>query len=539
MSRDAEHLATLLDTWLEGQPVAPDGAEEAGLLAAARALRQLEDVPPAPAGLNRGRAAFIAAGVQAAEARQNGGLMAGLSLWLGRYRLAPVALAVAALMLGGVVTTARAQASLPGELLYPVKRLTESVQVAMSRGEAAARLMAALEQRRRDEAQALLDQGREATVRFEGLVASLDGTRAMVDGLVVDLGGLGLAGLAPGARVWIEGLTGPDGVVMARSVRVTLAAVVEPTADPARFAATAAPLVMHDEPTPTSAPPASATPLPIVVPATRVATLVPTALPTALPSPTALPPTPDGREHVREVQRSILEGHLERMGPETWIVARVEFRRKGHIVGETPTLCDIVHVDLVERDGKLESEAIWILEQAPEPRHEDHTATIVAMGDREWTIDGVSGRLTVLVTRETVVVGEAAVGRSAHLRIRVDQCGRRIAERIEVVVPERTFSGTLESFSATLWVVNGQPVVVVPGETEVRGLPWVGARVDVRATEATDGTLTAILLIVNGEPPSATPAASDTPMATAAAPEPAPSGTPPPIAPPDRAPGED
>jgi hypothetical protein len=515
VNRDAERLAALLDDWADGRGTAPDTSELADLLATARAVHALEGVPPPGEGLNRGRAAFIAAGVRQAEGQRARGRALGLGGLLARYRLAPVALAMTVLMLGGVVTTARAQVSLPGDVLYPVKRLTETVQVAFVRGVQRQSLEAELQQRRRVEAQQLLTRRRAEAVRFEGRVTQLADGRMTVDGLLVVLDGLGGLDLAPGALVQVDGATGPDGVVHARLVRLVAPADGPPAAVVAVPAATRDPRLQEPEPTSTSRPP-SPTPVPVVI------TRVPTAAPTEVPQPTAAPTQVADAPRVRERQIVEWEGALERVGPELWAVAGVEFYRPtGRVIGDA-LVCSRVHVKAERKHDRLELVELRVLSPAAKPEIVAIKGTLEAMGSDEWVIDGQH----VIVTSSTEIVGTPAVGRGVRATVLVDACGRRVVQRIEVDASLVEFVGVLQSFNDTLWVVDGRSIQLIPGRTVVKGTPWVGALVSVRAEQADDGGLVARELMVRDGPPTPTVSPTWTPTATPGTMAPAPSETP-------------
>ncbi len=532
MSREAERLASLLDDWLAGEAVQPEAPEQGALLAAAARVRALEAVPPAPGGLRRGRSSFITAGVAQAEARRRPGRLAGLGLGrLGpRQRLAPVALGLILAFTVGAATTVQAQASLPGDALYPVKRLTESVQVSIARGEERESLRAALQARRRHEAQALLAQHRAEQVQFEGQVVSLLDGRLTVDGLVIALGDLGeVEGLALGAVVRVAGVTGPDGVLIARSVEV-LRPVEPPSAGVDGVAATPVPRLVaggnRPEPTPTRRPTDSASaPAP-----TQLATTLAPLVPTLTPMPTELPTTVPVGPRLRDRQVVEWTGYLERVGPEWWVVAGQEvYRPSGRVVGEA-RVGALVWVKAERKKGALQLIELRVLNPAPSPEVVEWRGTIESIEGSTWTVDGQE----VVVTDDTEVVGTPEVGRIAHVRAELYPGGRRVALRIEIEGPVVVeFSGPLESFDDEVWLVGRRTVWLVPGVTEVRGTPWLGARVDVRARESDGGLLEALLLVVQDGPPTGTPEPGATPgtggpgATTTALPSPRPTGVPP------------
>lgn len=519
MNQDAERLAALLDGWLAGEAAEPSAVEEAELLSVAAQVRALEAVPPPPGGLRRGRALFLSAGVAQAQDRSRAGWPGPLELLRrgARQRLAPLTLGITLAMTVGAATTVQAQASLPGDALYAVKRLTENVQVTIARGEDRESLQAELEARRRWEAQALLEQRRAVAVEFEGRVTLLAAGRLTVDGLVVAFDDLaGLVGLAPGAVVRVVGVTGTDGLLYAERVEV-----LEPPEDPVAAlnveATEVSRLVASDErPEPTSTRRATEV-RPGIVPTRQVSpTSFAPAVPTLTPVPTA-PPTavPEGPP-LRERQTVEWTGYLEQMGPEWWVVGGQEvYRPSGRVAGDA-RLGALVWVKAERKHGALYLVELRVLNPAPDPEVVEWRGTIQAIDGELWTVDGQA----VLVTEEAEVIGAPEIGRVARVRALLYPDGRRVALRIEVEAPRVVeFSGVLESMELEAWLVGGRVVRLVPGVTEIRGTPWVGARVDVRARQAEDGQLEALVLVVRDAAP--TPTTEPTPAAI----EPGPAAT--------------
>ncbi len=169
------------------------------------------------------------------------------------------------------------QSSLPGDPLYGIKRLTESVQLALSGG-AQRDVFAA---RRVDETRQLLNLQRPAEVTFTGEVIAVSGAVWVVSGLPVNVTEQTIsAGTAfPGDRVEIRGYTTAQGELFAHEI-----IVIEPgKRDPA-------PTIT---PVPTRLP-VSATPLPTGQPTnTPSPTVTPSLTATRTPSPTLTQtPTP-------------------------------------------------------------------------------------------------------------------------------------------------------------------------------------------------------------------------------------------------------
>lgn len=146
------------------------------LLAAAEAARTgllASQLVPTP-NLARGKRRFL----QAARAP------IGPRKWLANVRWVSAALALLVVIgLGAGLASAQA---LPGDVLYPVKRGLESVQLALTfDSDAYVRLRDEQATRRRAEAQAILNLQREVQLEFEGVVESIQTTTLTVSGLPV------------------------------------------------------------------------------------------------------------------------------------------------------------------------------------------------------------------------------------------------------------------------------------------------------------------------------------------------------------------
>jgi hypothetical protein len=238
--RDADWLRPVLALAGEvealGQAIAvpPPQASLQRLLAHGNALRREERLAPRPA-----------------KPRSNVFQPLRQRLFRGGLSAATLAALVAvACLLGGAAgggLVLAAEDSLPGQALYPVKRLGETLRLTLAEDESdRQRLEDRLGTVRRQEVEALLERNWAAEVVLTGRVESFSSTTLVVDQLVGQLtpetnitGELGI-----GAQVRIEGYTNPAGQLIARTVTV-----LEPPPAP------------PPTPTPTPQPP-TATPVP-------------------------------------------------------------------------------------------------------------------------------------------------------------------------------------------------------------------------------------------------------------------------------------
>jgi hypothetical protein len=176
---------------------------EAGLLARRAQYNALE----VSTAQNRTRPRVVAAMMgQAAPVRR-----ASYSGWL---RVAALFLIVFVVVLG---IAGGSEGSLPGDPLYPVKRLTESAQLLFGDG---AVLREQFARRRIDEINTLLAQGREAEVEFQGEVEAVSGDIWRIAGLPVRVppGTPGIADAQPGDHVKVRASTTPARELVATNI---------------------------------------------------------------------------------------------------------------------------------------------------------------------------------------------------------------------------------------------------------------------------------------------------------------------------------
>ncbi|MBK8022177.1 MAG: hypothetical protein IPK19_12290 [Chloroflexi bacterium] len=208
-----------------------------------------------------------------------------------QHTLAATALRVAmvTVVLAGVlgVGAYAAEAALPGDPLYGVKRFTENVRA--SGGDLETRKTFAA--RRIDEIKQLFASSRAAEVDFEGIVAAQAGTTWIIatvsDPIAIQVpsGTPGSEGVGPGDPVWVRAQTTPDRQIVAFDVDDD-----DEDGDDDRSPLITATATMTATPTHTSSPTPTASATPTQTP-TSTATSSPTASPIASSTRPPLPPT--------------------------------------------------------------------------------------------------------------------------------------------------------------------------------------------------------------------------------------------------------
>jgi hypothetical protein len=279
---DAEleiELIECLDALAQGESVErilarypQDAAQLRPLLQTAVGLPTLR-MEPSEAVKMRARQKFLA---QAAALR----IPAKRQGWafLPRFATGFVAAALVAVVLStGAV--AASGSSLPGDPLYGLKRTVENVQLGTT-GSPVVRdeLQREFEQRRRDEANRLLDAGRESEVELTGPIESIQPGAWVVGGLAISINAsttiVGTPQLNRLAEV--KGVTGPGGL---RATSITIESASEADQTP-ESESTATPAMREI----TATPQPSATSAPTHGPGTQPAA---TPRATARPQPTA------------------------------------------------------------------------------------------------------------------------------------------------------------------------------------------------------------------------------------------------------------
>jgi cell division septation protein DedD len=229
---------------------------------------------PSEAMKMKSRQSFLnqAAAARIAPQRRRIGLMP-------RLLTSFVAVALICIVLGGGAVAASGSA-LPGDPLYGVKRTVENVRLSLTTDNAArAALTGQFEGIRRDEANALLDAGRETEVEFSGAIQSIQPKAWVVSGLVVQLDNTTKINGEPkiDRRAQVDGRTGPNGL-WAKEI------TIETSASTPQLTETPEPT---ETPAPTETPESAKTPTPrstLVAEPTETPEPKPTVEPTEQPT---------------------------------------------------------------------------------------------------------------------------------------------------------------------------------------------------------------------------------------------------------------
>lgn len=507
--RDVERLARALEATGEA-----DASDLAPLVDLAERVRRAPKPPLPPGGLRHGRTAFVAAGVARAERRGR--------LWHARLatfrggRLALVATLVAlALGLGATRATA---GTVPGDVLFPVKRFEESIRLALARGDELPALERAFAARRRAEVVALLERTAERAVAFEGIVQG-DGDRLLVGGVAVAGEAALLAALRPGDLVHVEGRTDAAGRVIVQRVHVRSAGSASGPAPtpiarrerPERTRpARATTVLAAGEPTPTATSPVAAAP-----PTWQPPSATPAPSPTATASPAGASILAPATPRLRPA-RSEWTGIVADLDDVRLVVdGRAILLAGGRVDEQSGPLAVGARVRVIaeERDGAWWLVLVVVLAPADGDERVEWQGTIESMAADTWTVGG----LVVAVTPETVIDGEPALGRLAHVVARRAPDGPLSALSI-AVLPDATiveFSGVITAIGPTTWWIDGRPVAL-DAATTVEGTATLDARVEARARTLPDGALLALWLrVVGGVASVPTPAVAALPEPSA------------------------
>lgn len=489
-------------------------AELEPLLHVAAQLKALgQEQAPAPVALRSGRQKLLS---EAARLRSRSDARRRTNLWANTWSLlrrSAVTAALAGLLLASALgggTIALAGRSLPGDALYPVKRMTEDVQLVLALDrQTKAQLMARFDERRRAEAVAIAGSQRIAEITFRGQLEARSDGLWVVSGVSVYISGETELeqGIEPGTSVRVLARSMSDGKLWARRVVTEPGQPQPPT--PTAPAPTPSPTC-----SPTATASATATTAPRALPPSRetpgpsATTLPPSLTPTARPpSPTLtaspIPPSPTPEREVK----IRFKGKIEAMAPSEWTiggqVVRINAATRINALDQAPAVGVTAAVEATRMpDGGLL--AIEITTERPEPASDqafEFRGLIESFGDTRWVVGGQ----TLIVTPDTVIDGSPQKGLLAQVKAIRHGDGSLTAQRIAVSPPteEVQFEGAIERITAGEWVVDGT-LVRLDQQTEVLGEPRIGAHVEIQGLLLADGAVLARRVRVQ-EPPTATP----------------------------------
>jgi uncharacterized protein DUF5666/uncharacterized protein DUF5667 len=328
----------------------PSGQDELRSLlvtaGAARAMGASATIPQRAAMSSRAR--FLAGGAQLRPVSPSRSRV-------GRWPMprAAVALAALALVVAGTYGVVGASTrSLPGDVLYGVKRTVEQTQLLLAPNEdSRARLETEFDERRAEEVQAVTLQKRTARVQFSGPVESMEGPRWSVRQISVLLSPQTRVEGEPsvGAIVEVSGTSQADGTVLASLIAVTSEspmATPMPTVGAPAQATPTAPFAPTSTPPPTAALPPTETPASV------------NPLPGASPTPTA--------EQDQEVE---FTGVVEFTSETLWHIAGQEVTiTPATEIGGSPQVGQMVEVQARrDRNGVLIAQHIQVKESTSQP----------------------------------------------------------------------------------------------------------------------------------------------------------------------------
>ncbi len=452
----------------------PDlAAELRPALEAATAARSMSQIGVPAATMHRSRDRVVAM----AQAMRRRRPIAPLRSF-PRVAFAGLAALLAAFLgLGGLVA-ASAQ-SLPGDVLYPIKRAGESVNLELSASAAARQsLQEDYSQRRSSEVQSLLDMSRSAPVSFQGVVRRQSADSLLVGNIPVSLPkDTEIVGkIEDGVTVEVEGET-QGGGVQARQVRLKSYEVDGPVQAISGSRWTVA-----------------------------------------------------GTELVADAGTIISPG----LGVGDSVIVLLEIDEQGHththaiLRGQSaepaPRATPALPATAIPRPTPAETEPS---DGGPDQSTTEFSGALQSIAGSTWTIGGSD----VHVGSKTEIDGNPRIGDTVNVKAGVAQDGSLQALKIEVIsggsgggsegrgspsatpTPNGgsggdgggdethnepvTLTGTVTAISAGSWTIGGQ-VVGVNGATEIKDNPAIGDTVKVTALRQADSSLLASLIEKDG-----------------------------------------
>ncbi len=464
-----------------------------------------EDVPPAPGRLLAGRQKLLQEAARLKALQEEKTRARHLPLWplnlrslLQRSTVVAALAAVLAVALLGGGTIAASATTLPGDTLYPVKRMTEQFQLVLTLDrEAKAELVEKLDERRREEAKAVASIGRVVEMSFRGYVSSmgLSGWTISSVPVIVTPETLIEGEMSFGTVVQADVRSLSDGTLLAVRISAQPQETVapQPTLSPTpRPTDTDVPIHL----TPTAVPPTSVptqvkikpTVPPVEVPPTATPSRMPTRTATPSPTVTPIPPTPPPPREIKVRFR----GAIEAISSSSWTVdgqtvridagTRIDESAAQAAVGGIATV-----LALRGEDGGLLALEIKIEQPPPTPEQPfEFQGLIESWSATQWVVGGH----VLIVNGDTLVEGSPQNGLLAEVKALRQSDGSLLAKNIVVRLPteEVQFEGVIADISAGQWVVAGV-TVRIDGQTQISGTPAVGSVAEVQGLLLPDGAV--------------------------------------------------
>ncbi len=412
------------------------------------------------------RAAFLTRAAELREAKSKARSLGGFAWPRAIPRAFAAALAaslVVALGAYGVVSVSAS--SLPGDPLYGVKRTAEDVQLFITVDPAArAALEGEFDERRVQETERVLSEGREAEVEFSGAITALLGDLWRVGEFSVRLPSNTPISGTPAVGRWakVVGLAQKDGTVEALRVTIT-------------------------EPRPTALPAHKATPTEGMEPE-------PSHTATPAPGSTAAPtdrPQPSPTARAEEIE---FTGVLASISGDIWTIddQAVLVTRDTEIRGD-PHVGQVVEVRAVRTAGG----ALIALRIRVEDEREGSSTPVGAATRAPGRLPSDTPKAEPSRTPEATRTREATRTLEPSRTPSGGPSPSNTPHPTQTPAPTETqrpteveFEGVVQS-TGEVWMIAGQSVIVTR-DTEIRGDPRVGDMVRVRALKFPDGRLVAV-----------------------------------------------
>ncbi len=462
-----------------------------------KSLRQDQQLSPAALWTARQRVLHRATQLRSAWEKPRRG---HVPLWLNLsalMRKSVAAIVLAILLLGTILgggTIAASAKSLPGDALYPVKRVTEEFRLLITFDQQAkAQLRQQFDERRREEAKAVASRQRVAEMSFRGQIEDVADDHWTIGGVPVNVSSKTIiegGDIAVGALVQVHVRSLSDGTLLAIRVSVEPGVVIpEPTVSPTP--------TLTPTPVPTyTEVPATALPAPVSPPTTTPSptfTLIPTATPSATATEIPATPTPPREVKIR------FKGKIEAIMPGVWTiggqVVRVdEHTRFDEQAGKAAVGAIARVIAIRQADSILLAIEITIERAAQAPGQPfEFQGLIESFAPTQWVV----GDYTVLITADTIIEGNPQKGLLAEVKALLQSDGSLHATHIIVKLPteEVQFEGVVQDITAEEWVVDGV-IVHIDSQTVIEGTPAIGCSVEIQGLLMPDGAVLGRRIVV-------------------------------------------